>query len=151
MNNVMIDIETLALSNDAAVIAVGACAFDANAIGGRFEVLLNPVLSPGRRDEETLEWWCRQPAEVLERVTGGLATPREACVGTGGVRSVAGSAGEDLGQLAVVRLHRAAYAVRRRRGVRAVVLPRRAGLSDAEGDVQVAPELRRRCDRVDPR
>ena len=81
MNNVMIDIETLALSNDAAVIAVGACAFDANDVGGKFEVLLNPVLSPGRRDEETLEWWRRQPAEVLERMTGGLATPREACEG----------------------------------------------------------------------
>ncbi len=77
--NIMIDIETLSSRKDAAVIAIGACAFDANDIVGEFEVLLDARLSPGRRDEDTLKWWQSQPPEVWQRMIGGGALPRDAC------------------------------------------------------------------------
>lgn len=71
MNRIMLDLETLATSNDSAVAAIGAVLFDENVLLGEFEAYLFLPLVPGHRDRKTLEWWNEQDPEVHEKVFGG--------------------------------------------------------------------------------
>lgn len=83
MNNndvwAMVDIETLGLKSDAAVIAIGAIIFDRNGPsykeGHAFEVLINPISAPGSRDSDTLlNFWFnpdKVAPDVRERMFSG--------------------------------------------------------------------------------
>jgi len=73
----MVDLETLSTESDAAVIAIGAVAFDSTNILSEFEVLIDPVKTPGHRSALTLEWWAKQDREVRERMFSGKASPSE--------------------------------------------------------------------------
>jgi len=62
MDSVMVDIETLATSNDAVILSIGAAAFDmetGDVHSNTFYVNINP--NQGRRaDDKTLQWWSEQ-------------------------------------------------------------------------------------------
>jgi hypothetical protein len=73
--HVMIDIETLSTETDAAIIAVGAVEFDLEQILQERLWLLDPRLTPGRRDHSTLRWWQEQNAETAQRMWAGNVTP----------------------------------------------------------------------------
>lgn len=75
MKNVMIDIETLSTADNAAVIAIGACTFDASGFGDPFEIQIDPRLSPGDRNRDTYHWWKGQDRAVFDRMMGGRTTP----------------------------------------------------------------------------
>ena len=77
--HIMTDIETLASTPDAAVIAIGLCAFNRNEIIDSMEILIDPHLSMGHRDPKTIEWWRQQDPKVLEKMFSGKETPWAAC------------------------------------------------------------------------
>ena len=73
--HLMIDLETLATSTDAAVLTIGACKFDPkgddrdkatrNMPTFYRRIDLQSNLDLGRRvDENTLRWWCDQSGDV---------------------------------------------------------------------------------------
>lgn len=75
MNHVMIDLETLGTGGRAAMIELGACAFDPieGLIGETFEARINwdDALRNGTATGDTLRWWMKQPDESRLRVVGG--------------------------------------------------------------------------------
>ena len=78
MKHVMIDIETMAAGNDAAVISIGLAEFDpkTGSIGRTLEVRnsLTAQRNVNRRfDPSTVEWWLRQSKEAQEQL---LSKPR---------------------------------------------------------------------------
>lgn len=75
----MVDIETLASHPNAAVIAIGVCIFDDKEVYDSMEILLDPRLSPGHRDPDTLRWWNEQDPEVFKKMMSGDAAPWLAC------------------------------------------------------------------------
>lgn len=63
MQNIMVDIETLSTDTDAAIIAIGAVAFDKDGIGDAFYtgVNLQSCMDLGRSmDAATISWWMEQ-------------------------------------------------------------------------------------------
>lgn len=73
MNNIMIDLETLDVSPHAAVLSVGAVAFDPlpgdePGIGEQFHVVFNDVISQQRMGRtigyDTMLWWMGQSTEA---------------------------------------------------------------------------------------
>lgn len=63
MNRLMIDIETMSLYPDAAVVAIAAIVFDDNSVAGpAFEEFIDPTDSPGHIDDTTMAWWRQQKA-----------------------------------------------------------------------------------------
>lgn len=77
--HIMTDIETLASTPDAAVIAIGLCAFNRNEIIDSMEILINPHLAIGHRDPKTIQWWSEQDDAVRDKMFSGKSTPWEAC------------------------------------------------------------------------
>lgn len=84
MKDVMIDIETLATRNDAAIIQIGAVAFDpqTDEIGQPFLVSVDqgyyddPESNPFYTDDRTREWWATQPKEAQQSLKiNCVATP----------------------------------------------------------------------------
>jgi hypothetical protein len=74
----MIDIETLGREPGCAIVAVGACRFDAREVGETFEasVSLTSCQDHGLGiDAETLEWWLSQSSEAREQLLGGDDLP----------------------------------------------------------------------------
>ena len=59
MNNVMIDIETLALTPDATILSIGAVKFDEISMGDEFYFELKPDQGRGI-DPGTALWWAQQ-------------------------------------------------------------------------------------------
>jgi DNA polymerase III epsilon subunit-like protein len=78
MKHCMLDLETLSTQNDAACIAIGAVAFDADLIFSRFEVLIDPIAAIGHRSSSTLRWWGEQNQEVRSRMFSGKIQPAAA-------------------------------------------------------------------------
>lgn len=76
-----IDIETLSVDPhyNAAVIAIGAVTFTKHDILDELEILIDPILTPGARGQETLEWWNKQDAKIRERMFSGSRKPWDAC------------------------------------------------------------------------
>lgn len=73
--HLMIDLETLATTPNAAILTIGACKFDpkANDIHSTFyeRIKLEPQESYGRRiDDSTLEWWSQQDKQIQEDAFG---------------------------------------------------------------------------------
>lgn len=62
--DLMLDLETLGTSTDAAIVAIGACWFDVKAgtVGDAFHrrVDLTKSASPGKVDVATVEWWLKK-------------------------------------------------------------------------------------------
>jgi hypothetical protein len=73
--HIMVDIETLSTSTNAAVIAVGLMEFSADEIGRNQLILIDPKLSPGHRSVDTWNWWKTQSGAVFHRMMGGTDTP----------------------------------------------------------------------------
>jgi hypothetical protein len=78
MKHVSIDIETMATSNDAAVVGLGARAFDHTGVGKGFEIFINQGAAArlGRVDLDTMQWWGKQAA--YPKVFGGTVDPTTA-------------------------------------------------------------------------
>ena len=69
MSRVMIDIETLGLENDAAIIQIAACDIDNFDITFNHYLDWNSQIEAGRTSTEgTIHFWNRQPTEVYNRV-----------------------------------------------------------------------------------
>lgn len=69
MKDLMVDLETLATSNDAVIASIGAVYFDprTGALGAQFyaNVSMDSCLELGlKTSEETLRWWDKQTAEA---------------------------------------------------------------------------------------
>ena len=69
IKHMMIDLETLGTSNDAAIASIGYCVFDEtgiNLMGGRVVNLFSSiVVGGGVVDEDTIEWWRKQSSEAI--------------------------------------------------------------------------------------
>jgi hypothetical protein len=66
MKDIMIDIETLALTPDATILSIGAVEFDATSMGREFYVEIDP--KQGRAlDPETCLWWAQQSSAFLDK------------------------------------------------------------------------------------
>lgn len=79
MQHVMIDIETLGTTPDAAVIAVGWCDFRRHAVwetGHSREIVidLQSAMKYGSIDSDTLFWWLQQDATVREHNFSGTCS-----------------------------------------------------------------------------
>jgi DNA polymerase III epsilon subunit-like protein len=76
MTEIMLDIETLGTEPGAAIISIGAVAFDReDGITDEFfrSVSLADCQAHGLEiDAETLSWWLNQPAQAREQLHGGL-------------------------------------------------------------------------------
>ena len=70
MNNVMIDLETMGSSSNAAVIAIGAVFFDpvTGDLGAEFyqTIELSSAAKFGDMDTSTIEWWFKQSEAAKE-------------------------------------------------------------------------------------
>lgn len=69
MKYVMLDLETMGTRPDAAIIAIGAVAFDLNGLGAEFytAVDLNSAMQRGGTvDADTIAWWMRQSDEARQ-------------------------------------------------------------------------------------
>ena len=71
--DVMLDLETMGVSPTAAIIQIGACAFDIEVgVGDGFErtiSLQSSLIYGGKLDQDTLDWWKKQPAEARKSVS----------------------------------------------------------------------------------
>jgi hypothetical protein len=79
----MVDIETMGLRPDAAIVAIGAVTFGENEILDRFytPVSLQSCLDLGLTvSRSTVEWWDRQPNDVRARWDVANAPPVEAAL-----------------------------------------------------------------------
>lgn len=75
MNHVMIDIETMGTSSEAAIVAIGAVLFDPETqqLGATYyaKVLLaDAVAKGGKIDADTVLWWLKQDDEARKEITG---------------------------------------------------------------------------------
>jgi hypothetical protein len=82
MKGMMFDIETVATSSDAAVIAIAAVPFGEAwaTVPQPFTSFISPGLAVlyGRSDPKTVEWWNQQDPKVRDLVFGGLEQPQVA-------------------------------------------------------------------------
>lgn len=82
--DVMIDIETMATSPDAAVLSIGAVAFnpETGEMGPEFheKIDFKEAMGSGRADVDTMKWWIQQDAEAGMAVTSGTKTNQEVMV-----------------------------------------------------------------------
>ncbi len=65
--NIMVDLETVGKSSNAAIIAIGACYFDFNGTGDRFSAIvdLGSSMSHGLTiDAPAIKWWMKQSDEA---------------------------------------------------------------------------------------
>jgi hypothetical protein len=75
---VMIDIETLSLRPNAAIVSIAACEFGIDGIGAEFSVSVDPGSCRRRglvTDQDTLGWWQDQSAEARRQLEGGRPLP----------------------------------------------------------------------------
>ncbi|EGR0602050.1 3'-5' exoribonuclease [Vibrio cholerae] len=70
MKNLMIDLETMGNSSNAAIVAIGACFFEPSTgeIGAKFSRIISLESSQqfGRIDASTVLWWMKQSGEARE-------------------------------------------------------------------------------------
>lgn len=75
MNHVMIDIETMGTSSEAAIVAIGAVLFDPETqqLGATYYVkvlLADAVAKGGKIDADTVLWWLKQDDAARKEITG---------------------------------------------------------------------------------
>ena len=80
--DIMLDLETLSSAPDAAIIAIGACAFGSDLPKGlprpTFVIYVQPESAQhagGRVDAATVKWWCRQSDDARRAWTDADARP----------------------------------------------------------------------------
>ena len=82
MHHIMIDLETLGVEQDAAIIAIGACFFDpfSGKIGDEFTVKIEwESAMEGRSiSASTVKWWSQQSVEAQKGVTDGKHSMEQA-------------------------------------------------------------------------
>jgi DNA polymerase III epsilon subunit-like protein len=78
---VMVDLETLATSPQAAVVAIGAVKFTSKEIVDGFEAYIPPASAGlcGDVAPKTVEWWSKQDPSIRAKVFGGNEAPLAAC------------------------------------------------------------------------
>lgn len=82
MSDVMIDLETLGTTPDAAILSIGMVRFNRNT-GDTYETLYLKVIEPqlyGSTSETTLAWWAEQDPNVMAEAFNGDTTANEAAV-----------------------------------------------------------------------
>lgn len=65
--DIMLDLETMGTSSNAAIISIGACKFDQWGVADKFQVFIDldsAVLKGGKVDQETVNWWAKQSEEA---------------------------------------------------------------------------------------
>lgn len=69
--NIMIDIETMGQSANAAIVSIGAVAFDACGIGEKLyiRISLEDAAEYGQIDASTILWWLKQGDESRSEIT----------------------------------------------------------------------------------
>lgn len=75
MTKIMLDLETLGLSNNAAILTIGAVAFDQDQVLNTFyrQVSLTSSIAAGLTvDASTLQFWMSQPEDARKQAFGGL-------------------------------------------------------------------------------
>lgn len=77
MSEIMIDLETMGVGPNAAIVAIGAVHFDMGGGGiiGRFYraiELESSVLAGGTMDASTVLWWMRRKAEARDMIQAGV-------------------------------------------------------------------------------
>lgn len=75
-NRLMIDLETLATTSDAAVVAIGAVVFDDEKVVDSSYLPLDLKKLTGRIDGSTLAWWFKQSPEAQQATFGGDSLSR---------------------------------------------------------------------------
>jgi len=81
MKNIMLDLETMGITANSAIIAIGACEFDDFEITKEFyiNVDLEKMIRKGFDiDGSTIMWWMKQSDEAREVFQGKKASPAEA-------------------------------------------------------------------------
>ncbi len=72
MNNVMLDLETMGKSSDAAIVSIGACFFNpiSGEIGESFECVidLEDASHFGQIDGSTVLWWLKQESDARDKL-----------------------------------------------------------------------------------
>jgi len=70
-NHIMIDIETMGQGSDAAIVAIGAVAFDECGVGDEFyeRISLEDAAKYGSIDASTVLWWMKQEDAAREEIT----------------------------------------------------------------------------------
>lgn len=77
MNNVMVDLETLGVSNNPVILSIGAVKFDGAGLGEEFyrEIAVQSCEEAGLvKDQSTLDWWATQDPELYTKAIGGQQT-----------------------------------------------------------------------------
>ena len=71
MSNIMVDIETMGQGSNAAIVAIGAVAFDECGIGDDLylRISLEDAAKHGDIDASTVLWWMRQEDAAREEIT----------------------------------------------------------------------------------
>ena len=83
MNNIMLDLETMGTGPNAAIVAIGAVAFDKNELGRDFYLAISlgsAVEAGGIMDASTVEWWLQQSEEAKKVFSGRTTNHFEALV-----------------------------------------------------------------------
>ena len=70
--HLMVDLETLATTPDAAILTIGACKFDprGNNITDQYYERIDLDSQNRRIDENTIEWWSKQDKQIQEDAFG---------------------------------------------------------------------------------
>ena len=80
MTHIMLDLETMSLASNAAIITIGAVEFDERSIGTTFYERIHPdsAMAEGLDvDPETMAWWERQDHKIRAEAFGGEKTLRQ--------------------------------------------------------------------------
>lgn len=77
--HVMLDLETLSTRPNAAILSVGAVAFDSSGIHSKFCMAIHPEQLIGHIDGGTVAWWMKQSEEARQEATKGIDGPDYLC------------------------------------------------------------------------
>lgn len=72
MSNIMVDLETMSIKPNAAIVAIGAVKFGAEGLGSNFYKIIDldsSVKAGGHIDPKTIMWWMQQSSEARKKLT----------------------------------------------------------------------------------
>lgn len=76
--HVMIDLETMSLHHDAAILSIGAVQFSNGGIHKKFHVAISPKFWRGHLEPDTIKWWFSQSDKARETIINGDKSTEEA-------------------------------------------------------------------------
>lgn len=109
--NIMLDFETLGLSENAVLLSLGAVVFDpaTGELGGQFYGNIDPRLQPGREiSADTVLWWLKQDDAARSKITDALKFTD--MIESGEVDALEGEAVEEVFENAAHPIHHVARA-----------------------------------------